>query len=205
MVRYPLGGKKFKYVRPFGPAVPIDEREMRISPPLWSITREFARWTVVSALRSGSPVKSRKDVHAALDVVPFNRLFDKGYGPIDKAEFSEWHTEAVSSILDFDSRLNVGWAAKMIAVYLKTACYLAGFGRDGLSRVIHPPLDNILIKNLRSQFHASPDVMSGLGRFTTIKEMDFDDYAAIIEACELAADEYGYAIFEVEYYFMPEA
>ena len=204
MVSYPLRGKKVKYARPFDPAAPIDEREIRLSPPLWAITREFARWTAYSALRSGSPVKSREDVLAALDAVSFKRLFDKGYGPIDKAEFSAWHTETVSAMLDFDSRLTVGWAAKMIAVYLKTTCYLAGFGRDGLSLVIHPPIDNILIKNLRRQFWASPNIMRGLDRFTTIRDMDFEDYAAIIEACELAAEELGYTLFEVEQFFMPE-
>ena len=86
----------------------------------------------------------------------------------------------------------------MIAIYLKTTCYLAGYGRDGLDQVIHPPLDNILMVNLRREFRHHPGIAPGLNRFSSIGVMDADDYRAIIASCRLIADEMGCSLFEVE-------
>ena len=200
-----------KYLRPFDSVIPIEEREFRYRHPISSIVHEFARWTAMSALRSGCPIKSREDVDDALDVVDFNRLFDKGYGPIDKDDFTEWHRDTIDKLmkLEFDPskgsdkprKLSFGWAAKLVAIYLKTSCYLAGLGRDGLSTVIHPPLDNRLIENLKEQFQKSPDIMSGLKRFSGIGNMDMETYEAFIKSCELVAEETGYTLFEVELYW----
>ena len=205
------GTKRLRHIRPLDPAILIEEREFRISGPRSDISHKFARWATMSALRSGAPVKSQEAVDSALGVIKLNRLFDKGYGPIDKGEFAEWHREAIDEILKLrfpptkgtnePRKLNVGWAAKIIAVYLKTSCYLAGFGRDGLSRVIHPPIDNDLVKSLKKQFHSESDIMHGLNRFNAIGSMDFDDYEAIIQSCELIAAMDGYTLFEVELYW----
>ena len=177
------------------------ERKLRLEPPMWSIAHRFVVWTVRSALRSGSPVRSRKDIEAVLGIVPFSRLFDEEYGPIHKAEFTEWHKDAISRMMDFDPRLTIGWAAKMIANYLKTTCYLAGFGRDGLRLVIHPPVDNKLMRNLLREFRTSPAIMRGLRRFDTITRTDRDDYTAIMAAFELVAEKRGCTLFEVEQFW----
>lgn len=55
------------------------------------IVHDFAKWTALSALRSGSPLKSGKAVynlierHADLPV-----LFSPG-APIEQSEFDDWH------------------------------------------------------------------------------------------------------------------
>ena len=102
-----------------------------------------------------------------------------------------------------EPRLEIGWAMKMIAIYLKTTCYLASFGRDNLDRVIHPPIDNILIENLREEFRASPEIIQGLCNFQSIVGMSIEDYDDVIGACELVAQREGCALFEVEQYFRP--
>ena len=86
----------------------------------------------------------------------------------------------------------------MIAIYLKTTCYLAGYGRDGLDQVMHPPLDNILIGNLRREFGHHPKIAVGLNRFRSIGGMDTDDYRAMIASCRLIADEMDCSLFGVE-------
>jgi hypothetical protein len=44
--------------------------------------------------------------------------------------------------------LPIGWAVKLINVYLKTLVYLAREGRSGLIESIHPPIDNELWKGI---------------------------------------------------------
>ncbi len=113
------------------------------------IIAQYAEWTTMSALRSGAPIKSRRDVYTALRQVDFAPLFDKSMGPISRVAFDEWHADAVGRLCSVDSRLTVGWAAKMINVYLKTRCYIGAQGRHHLSDVIHPP---IKVRGLRWVF-----------------------------------------------------
>ena len=173
--------------------------------PRWSIAHEFARWCVRSALNSGKDhIKSREDVYAALDSVDFQRLFDSERGIIDQREFNDWHRASVDNlIMKYESKLNVGWAAKMIAIYLKTTCYLAGFGREGLGDVIHPPIDNNLVKELRKEFRSSSEVIRGLRSFKAISNMSFEDYDNIIGVFERIAHREKCTLFEVEQYFRP--
>ena len=174
----------------------------RVEDPRWTIADNFARWTVHSALRNpGSPIKDRETIYAALEGVGFGVLFDEGRGPIGEGSFTDWHTGAIGILHDFNQRLSVGWAAKMVAIYLKTTCYLAGYGREGLDQVIHPPLDNRLMSNLKRAFRDHPEIAGGLRHFRSIGAMDDDDYLAIIVACRLIADELGCSLFEVEQFF----
>lgn len=170
--------------------------------PRWMITDRFAKWTVSSALRNlGSPIRRQETIYDALYVVPFHELFNRDLGPIGEEEFVGWHVDAVAVLQAFERRLSVGWAAKMVAIYLKTTCYLAGYGREGLDQVIHPPLDNRLMRNLKRAFRDNLEVAAGLRHFRSIGAMDDDDYLAIIAACRLIAGELGCSLFEVEQFF----
>ena len=169
----------------------------------WAITHEFARWTVQSALRSGSPIKSRHDVYTALECLDFHFLFDTASGPIDRSQFLEWHRNAIRNLLQAEPRLNAGWAAKMIAVYLKTSCYLAGFGREGLEGVIHPPIDNVLISSLKKHFRQYPVIYAVLSTFRGIGSLTSDDYERLIDCFGRISEYEGCSLFEVEQYFQP--
>jgi hypothetical protein len=102
------------------------------------IVHDFAKWPALSALRSGSPLKRAEraydliESHADLAV-----LFDPTRA-IDETEFDRWHEETVRGFCKVEPHLPVGWAAKIINVYLKTRVHLAGEGRSGLGSVIHP-------------------------------------------------------------------
>ena len=124
------------------------------------IAHQFGRWTAFSALRSGRHVKSRERVYPALDAVAFASLFNGG--SITPDEFDQWHKNAAAVMCQSvkptdDERFNVGHAAKAIAVYLKTVCYLSGYGRPGLSGAIHPPFDQALMKALSLEGKTFPD------------------------------------------------
>ena len=99
--------------------------------------------------------------------------------------------------------MNVGWAAKMINVYLKTTCYLSGFGREGLECVIHPPIDNILMKNLKGESWESPLIKCYLDQFESIGRIDGKVYLDIIKAFKLIARERHLKLIELEVFFTP--
>jgi len=92
------------------------------------IVRTYAGWTALSALRSGSRVKSRAQTYRLLEGVPFTRLLEPPKRPIKAAEFASWHRDAVLSLCESEPLLGVGWAAKMLNVYLKTSVYVGGWG-----------------------------------------------------------------------------
>lgn len=139
------------------------------------IIAQYAEWTALSALRSGAPIKSRRDVYTALRQVDFASLFDTALRPISAAEFNGWHASAVASLLASEPRLVVGWAAKIVNVYLKTRCYVGAQGRHQLSDVIHPPIDAGLWLGLEQRFGDHPDILTASNCVRRIK--DITEYA----------------------------
>lgn len=166
------------------------------------IIAQYAEWTAMSALRSGAPIKSRRDVYTALRLVDFEPLFDKAMGPISRAAFDEWHAAAVGRLCSVDSRLTVGWAARMINVYLKTRCYMGAQGRHHLSEVIHPPIDAGLWIGLRRAFSNCPNILKQTHCVEKIKDIvDYATYACIIDGCRAAARAAGCKLIEVEQFW----
>src|SRR5260370_39835982 len=101
------------------------------------IVHEYAKWAAVSGLRSGSPVKSGKRVYDLIEKHgDLTALFDRPR-VIDETEFDCWHEKTVLAFCKVEPALPVGWAAKIVNVYLKTRVYLAGEGRTGLVSAIH--------------------------------------------------------------------
>ena len=174
--------------------------DRRSEPVEWRIAHNFARWTVPSAL-SRAPVRDHKKIRAALDVVSFDPLFDTGMGAIDRREFDDWHAEQVSELINHESQLTYGWAAKIIAVYLKTTCYLAGFGREGLRDVIHPPIDRELMKALRRNPWKNSQIKPLLPREPNITAIDETAYLKIMIAFTLISAEEKCRLFEVEQFW----
>ena len=121
-------------------------------PVKWKIAHEFAQWSTRAATQSqGSNERfpsKQADINRYLDTVDFGPLFDRTLGPIEEDEFTEWHQEQVERLQGCHMNINVGWSAKMVAIYLKITCYLSGFGREGLASIIHPPFDNILMEKI---------------------------------------------------------
>lgn len=127
-------------------------RDKEREPVAWGIANQFARWATRNAVHDrrkeeeGGVDTSQCAVNARLDSICWDRVFDRSLGAIEPEDFEDWHAESVKKLVDGQPALSYGWAAKHIAIYLKVTCYLAGFGRDGLKNVIHPPFDGILLK-----------------------------------------------------------
>src|SRR3954453_3204099 len=123
------------------------------------IIETYAQWTAMSALRSGAPIKYKRDVYTALRGVDFHMLFDNSLGPINQRTFDAWHEEQVRGMLERESRLTVGWATKIINVYLKARAYIGAQGRHHLTEMIHPPIDAGLWLGLSRRFTAHPEIL----------------------------------------------
>ena len=170
----------------------------------WTIAHNYGRWTTRSAMNSNGPVKSTSEVNRAIDtIVDFPYVLDTSLGTIGKANFEDWHHRQVCKLLEYfkHKQLTYGWAAKMIAIYLKTTCYLAHFGRPGLDQVIHPPIDNILVKALRGRYKNTA-IADGLKDFRSITAIGTrQQYQDIIKACEATSKDLKCTLFEVEQLF----
>ena len=176
-------------------------------PVKWQIADRFGYWTAQSAMRGWS----QENVDCALGQLDCDLLFDTGLGRIAKGDFDRWHAKATRDIQRIalkDRKGNpksmpFGWAAKMVAIYLKTTCYLAGFGREHLDNMVHPALDNNLVRNLREEFQGSPHLVQGLQSFSGIGSLSETDYHACIESCKLITDQLGCKLIEVEQFWTP--
>ena len=164
-----------------------------------AIIATYAEWTAMSALRSSAPIKSRRDVYTALRGVNFAVLFDKKLGPISRTGFNAWHAAAVRKMLKMEPRLTVGWATKIINVYLKTRVYIGAQGRHHLTEMIHPPIDAGLWLGLARRFPNRPDILQKTHCVNRIKDIkDYECYRRIIDGCRTAAKALECNLIEVE-------
>src|SRR5207244_11361671 len=76
------------------------------------IVLDYAKWTALSALRSGAPIKSRADVYPLLDAVAFGAILRPGL-PITAAEFDAWHESETLALCGRNRRVPVGWGLKL--------------------------------------------------------------------------------------------
>ena len=167
-----------------------------------ALVTDFSRWVASCAVRSNAPVRSKDAIYDALDAVDFSPLFKIELGRIESAEFRSWHKAAIARMQKSEPRLNVGWAAKILNEYLKTKCYVGGYGREGLAEVIHPPIDNGLITGLRNEFGDNPDLSSQLGSLERMNSLDtYDKYDALIRICGRVAGLSNCSLLESEQFW----
>ena len=161
------------------------------------IVHDFARWTALSALRSGSPLKSGKQVYGLIEKhANLTALFDSSRA-IDQTEFDRWHKKAILAFCKAEPALPVGWAAKIVNVYLKTRVYLAGEGRKGLVSVIHPPIDKGLLKGLKKKFPHRPWKVKRIKGICSYQ----DDYLPFIQDFRFLAKKERCLLIELEFYW----
>ena len=91
-------------------------------------------------------------------------------------------------------RLSVSSAAKAIAVYLKTVCYLSGYGRPGLAEVIYPPFDQSLMKELSLKGKTFPGD----------HEFSYDDHMERVKVARREAVKRNCSPIELEQFWRPD-
>ena len=155
---------------------------------------DFSQWVASCAVNP--------DIYRALDGVDFDPLFDEELGQIGADEFERWHEAAAAELCRILPGMSAGWAAKAINEYLKTRCYVGGYGREGLADAIHPPIDDGLISGLRREFADDPDLSDALSSLSPMAGMDgYAKYADLIAVCRRAAQKTGCSLMESEIYW----
>ena len=150
---------------------------------------EYAKWTALSAVRAGSPIKAREPVYRLLDGVAFEEVLNAERGAVTAENFDAWHEREVVALCtraqsDLSAkwretaqragrvpRLPIGWGAKLINVFLKTRAYIGEVDRAGVRDVLHPPLDGGLRRGLMRHFEER-------GRPDIVKEVNFGAISA---------------------------
>ena|SRR5208337_98136 len=165
--------------------------------PREKIVADFAEWTAFSATRSGCPIKSREDVYPLIRVPDYHVIL-KGE-QISKNEFDVWHENNTKAICKSAPILPIGWAAKLINIYLKTRVYIGNEGRPDLIKWIHPPIDGGLWNGIWENYHNNNSIVRKTHIVQTIKEIKtYERYKIIIDGCSLIAQERGCLLIEVE-------
>ncbi|MCM5662117.1 hypothetical protein [Galbibacter mesophilus] len=113
-------------------------------------------------------------------------------------EFNSFHRKTSKIIIDEIEKRGIktsyGRAAKIIAIYLKTAVVIKNSGQGNLAKVIHPPIDNILLKNIN---RAHKELKLGNIKWTYLKE---NEYFNLIYKLKTLDFEY---FWELEEYWNP--
>ncbi|HZK81224.1 MAG TPA: hypothetical protein VFC46_09165 [Humisphaera sp.] len=122
----------------------------------------FSVWAAARAAQRGckkASVSLLRDAVERCGVVEFVTKFVKAEVPhaITEDAFSQYHSEWCGSILKIISERGVegfayGRAAKLVGIYLKSMVVL-GTNQNAdqnakLARIIHPPIDGILLRNM---------------------------------------------------------
>jgi len=104
----------------------------------------FAVWTAARAVQRN--FTTTENIAKAIEKSGL-RDFVESYKNISKGKFNDFHVECAKKLIKSlrVQKCTYGIAAKIIAIYLKTALIVYNKGQNCGS--IHPPLDRILITN----------------------------------------------------------
>ncbi len=104
----------------------------------------FAVWTAARAVQRN--FTSTENIAKAIEKSEL-RNFIESYKYISQTEFNDFHVKCAKKLIKSlqVQKCTYGIAAKIIAIYLKTAWIL--YSKGQFCENIHPPLDRVLITN----------------------------------------------------------
>lgn len=177
------------------------------------IIQNYSIWTAYSAARVGCPFRGKalgmKLKELLVDSGQIERI--SGVDPISNEEFSQWHKDMVTTLSEIKNKksrkkIEIGWAAKILNVFLKTYAYVGDRGRPNIRSFLHPPLDSILIKkileheNLKVASKENVTLRKTIDKALPISSLkSYKTYLVIINALRRFAEIIGKeTVFELE-------
>ena len=102
-------------------------------------------------------------------------------------EYDRFHKVCCNQIIDFfknqlDISASYGRAAKIVAIYLKTAVVIRYSGEGKLASITHPPIDRILLTNLHNNH---PELGVDKINWTKLDEQSYFDLISKIRILPL--------------------
>jgi len=107
----------------------------------------FATWAAARAAQRG--FTKTANIIAAIDSTNLREIaMDKALWPKTDIDFEKFHKQWCRKIM---AKLNTtyGRAAKIVAIYLKTIIILSGNEDSKFGKILHPPIDRILLSSLK--------------------------------------------------------
>lgn len=159
----------------------------------------YAVWAAARAVDRN--FTNTANVKSAIEETGLQRLLDNNEMS-SIASFDQFHRETSGKIIAHlkyvDKRLEekatYGRAAKIIAIYIKTAIVVRDLGVSNLARIAHPPIDRILLTNANKEHKKL-----GLARYNWTQLLE-EEYFELIEKLRTIDFE---SFWELERYWSP--
>lgn len=115
----------------------------------------YSIWTAARAVQRGWKGAKTINIKKAIESTELKNI-ESNLHSLNSSEFDNFHRLIAHKIIDsFNSmgiKASYGRAAKIIAIYIKTSIIIRDSGISPISRLAHPPIDNILLTTLDNTF-----------------------------------------------------
>ena len=151
------------------------------------------RYAIWAAARAQRAFKKNEEICEALENTSL-RQFSEQLISVTQTEFDHQHREWCHAITKHfgEDKCKYGRAAKLVAIYLKTAVVLPSQGASQLCQVIHPPIDSILLHHI-----AQKTSLKDVAKLQWTK-LDEEPYWALIDTLR---KQFGECNWLLEYYW----
>ena len=131
----------------------------------------FAVWTAARAVQRN--FTKTEIIRKAIEQTELQNLFFRK--DISSPEqFDKFHEKTCDKLITEFRKLrkvaSYGRAAKIVAIYIKTAIIIPEKGKSKLSKIAHPPIDRILLQNLDSKY---PELKLKSRNWTTLNKVEY--------------------------------
>jgi hypothetical protein len=116
----------------------------------------YAVWTAARAAQRG--FTTTQNIKQAIEETQLQELAEGKLNINTIEAYDEFHKKTCNKLIeafqkmelkkDIKAKATFGRAAKIVAIYLKTAVVIRDSGKSQLSKIIHPPIDRILLTKL---------------------------------------------------------
>ncbi|BBE18534.1 hypothetical protein AQPE_2696 [Aquipluma nitroreducens] len=159
----------------------------------------YAVWAAARAVARN--FTNTANVKSAIEKTELRSLLDSNE-KFSIASFDQFHRETAGKIIahlkfidnELGEKASYGRAAKIIAIYIKTAIVIRDSGMSNLARIAHPPIDRILLTNANKEHKKL-----GLDRYNWT-QLSENEYFELVEKLRTIEFE---SFWEVERYWSP--
>lgn len=131
----------------------------------------FAVWTAARAVQRN--FTTTENIRKAIEQTGLQTLVLKKNISTPK-QFDKFHEKTCDKLISVfkkqGSDASYGKAAKIVAIYIKTAIVIPEKGKSKLSKIAHPPIDRILLQNLDSKY---PELKLKSRNWTTLNKVEY--------------------------------
>ncbi|HNP48725.1 MAG TPA: hypothetical protein PKL85_07790 [Bacteroidia bacterium] len=150
----------------------------------------FAVWTAARAVQRN--FTTTENIRKAIEQTELqNPFFRKDINSPE--QYDNFHKKTCDILISVFKKQGIdasyGRAAKIVAIYIKTAIVIPESGKSKLSKIAHPPIDRILLHNLDSKY---PELKLKSRNWTTLNK---DEYFDLIQKFR---EDFGDCFWKIE-------